>query len=101
MPSALSWLRKVPPPCFRNKLSKRGTNAGAAITVTTKAVHTEAVPSEVPQPANNAIMLDGAVRLRRRLSSIFQRPVTGTEVRFFPPGPKIQGKSCQSPRAHR
>ena len=37
----------------------------------------------------------GADSVRRRLSSIFQRPITGIPLR------RIHGSSCQSPRAHR
>jgi RND family efflux transporter MFP subunit len=48
----------------------------------------------------------GAVRLRRRLSSIFQRPSRRMRTTCFPPEvlsawPRIQGRSCQSPRTHR
>ncbi len=57
-------------------------------------------------PASNASTQAGAVNVRRKLSSIFQRPIAGIASRFGSsliagPRPNIQGRSCQSPRAHR
>jgi hypothetical protein len=60
------------------------------------------------KPATSAARLAGADSERRRLSSIFHRPMSG--IRPCPrlcvaaPAslrPKIQGSSCQSPRTQR
>ena len=45
-------------------------------------------------------MMDGASRDRRKLSAIFQRPMAG-RLRAPLPCPRIQGRSCQSPRVQR
>jgi hypothetical protein len=72
-----------------------GNSVAAAIVDTTKPVQTSAACSGSIHPAASAARLAGADSERRRLSSIFQRPSAGS------PGPKIHGKSCQSPRVQR
>ena len=56
-------------------------------------------------PASSVANVAGARRLRRRLSSIFQRPIERDRAADVAsgarPGPRIQGSSCQSPRTQR
>ena len=57
-------------------------------------------------PAIKVRKAAGADSVRRRLSSIFQRPIKGIEVRIRSPlasfaCPMIHGSNCQSPRAQR
>src|SRR5258706_10270179 len=57
-------------------------------------------------PATKVKNAAGAVSVRRRLSSIFQRFIGEIDARTRAPHvfcarPKIQGSNCQSPRAQR
>ncbi len=57
-------------------------------------------------PANKANMHAGADSVRRRLSSIFHRPIAGIgprsrSVPAVGPRPQTHGSNCQSPRAQR
>ena len=81
-------------------------SVGSAIVRTTNSVQRSAERSGKVQPASNARTAAGAESVRRRLSSIFQRPTAGRTLDVEPPDrngprPKIQGSNCQSPRAHR
>ena len=101
-PSARSRPPSLPPAGQRSKPSKNGISAGAAITITRKAVHCDAADKgKIVQPAISARTHIGAVRLRRRLSSILNRPVIGTAAMGPRPKPNIHCNSCQSPRAQR
>ena len=62
-----------------------------------KQIHTDAAADGNASPASNDSMQVGADKVRRRLSSIFQRPIAGT------PAPRLSshGSNCQSPRAQR
>ena len=63
-----------------------------------------AAPRATHHPATRVATLAGADRLRRRLSAIFQRPMSGVSPWFRAargPLPKIHGNSCQSPRTQR
>jgi hypothetical protein len=73
---------------------------------TTSPGHSHGDPGNNSQPATIVKNAAGDDKLRRRLSSIFHRPIAGiaTGRRRFDRGwrpLKIQGKSCQSPRAQR
>ncbi len=64
----------------------------------TNAVQTSADSNGSVQPIAKARTQAGALSVRRKLSIIFQRPIRGSSP--LPAKPRIQGKSCQSPRAH-
>ena len=79
---------------------------GSRIVNRTKPVHTDAAANGNAHPASKASTQAGADSVRRRLSSIFQRPIAGMalRVRSVPatgPRPNIHGSNCQSPRAQR
>ena len=73
----------------------------------TNVVQTSAGSNGSVQPIAKARTQAGALSVRRRLSIIFQRPIRGSSsltLGAWPPlpaKPRIQGKSCQSPRAQR
>src|SRR5437667_2853316 len=86
----MSWLRGINPP-------RADKNVGSAIVARTKAVHTPGEPVVSAQPATSMRKAAGADSVRRRLSSIFQRPINGMaacDLRGM-----IHGRSCQSPRS--
>jgi hypothetical protein len=70
----------------------------------TKPVQTSA-PDGAVHAATSASTEAGAETDRRRLSSIFQRPMAGTSARSARlrrgPEPRIHGSNCQSPRVQR
>ncbi len=81
-----------------------GNNTGNAIVVSTNAVQASAAFSGSNHPATSARTLAGADSVRRRLSSIFHSPISGSESLPGPaasPRPRIHGSNCQSPRAQR
>ena len=74
--------------------------------VSTNRVHIQGETCGSIQPTTMVKNMAGAESVRRRLSIIFQRLIAGIEI--WPrslwellPKPKIQGSSCQSPRAQR
>ena len=72
----------------------------------TKAVQVAADTEGSVQAATSMASVSGADRVRRRLSTIFQRAMPGIEPwprcpRASRSRPMIQGRSCQSPRAQR
>src|SRR6266571_9480433 len=90
-PTARRWLRLEMPRFLGISPLKAGRNAGTAMVGRTKRVH---VAGEVPRMAHAPVNVRkalGADRERRRLSAIFQRPISGTRAR------RIHGSSCQSP----
>ena len=77
-----------------------------AMVSTMNVVHTTAARNGSVHPTSNAATAAGAERVRRRLSTIFHRPITGIRLleglrAAASRRPKIQGRSCQSPRAQR
>ena len=69
-------------------------------------VHIHGEITGTSHPTTKVRNMQGAERVRRRLSSIFQRLIAGIFMFLRssldkPPRPKIQGSSCQSPRAQR
>ena len=94
-PTARAWLRfEIPRP---RGITPPSTNndAGTAIVATTNALHTAGDPPGTSQATSSVSTAARAESVRRRLSSIFQRPITGTRR------PRIHGRSCQSPRPQR
>jgi hypothetical protein len=75
--------------------ARKGRSDGTAMVARTKDVHSRGETAGRVQPATRERNAAGGDSVLLRLSSIFQRPMKGT------PRPKIQGRSCQSPRAHR
>jgi len=72
----------------------------------TNEVHRPAETEGSVQAATSVASVSGADMVRRRLSIIFQRAMPGMELRLRRPvasraRPRIQGRSCQSPRAQR
>ena len=55
-----------------------GIKAGSRIVARTQPIHIDAAAKGNASPASNASMQVGADSVRRRLSSIFQRPIAGT-----------------------
>ena len=86
---------------------RRGSAAAAAIVSRMKPVQTAAArAAAASSPPAGPARTAGADSVRRRLSSIFQRPIAGIARarRSAPasrPRPKIHGSNCQSPRAQR
>ena len=104
--SARRWLRALTPARRGTRAAKIGSSAGTPIANTTKAVQTSAALPGNIHPASSAAILAGADNVRRRLSNIFHRAISGNlrRPRVAPaasPLPKIHGSSCQSPRAQR
>src|SRR5208283_5784117 len=96
--------------CDRLEIPRRGglipimndSNAGSAIVARMNRVHTEGEADGNMQAATSTNNAVGADKERRRLSSIFQRPITGMPCeRPLPDAArcrqKIQRRSCQSP----
>ena len=105
-PSASKWLRSVTPARRGTMAPATGMRGGSRIVSRTQPVHTDAAANGNTNPASKANMQAGADNVRRRLSSILQRPIAGMapRVRSVPatgPRPKIHGSNCQSPRAQR
>ena len=72
----------------------------------TNAVHRLAETDGSVQAATSVARASGADIVRRRLSTIFHRAMPGMEPGLRRPvasraRPRIQGRSCQSPRAQR
>ena len=84
-----------------------GMRLGTTIVASTNEVQTSAGWIGRVQPSAKATTAVGAERVRRRLSIIFQRPIRGSSPLTLgapsplPAKPRIQGRSCQSPRAQR
>jgi len=80
-------------------------NAGSAIGARAIAVHATGDPGRTVQPRSRSATVAGAIRLRRRLSRIFQREMSGRRLRCGPVFDGTNGKShhriCQSPRTQR
>ncbi len=79
---------------------------GKASAAATPAVHTAGFPGSTVQASARSAAVPGAARLRRRLSKIFQRAISGRRLRSSrPPRVATHGKSqsriCQSPRTQR
>ena len=80
---------------------------GRMMVASTNVVQTSAGSSGSIQPTAKARTHAGALSVRRKLSIIFQRPIRGSSSLTpgarppLPAKPKIQGRSCQSPRAQR
>ena len=58
-----------------------GTATGNAIGASATAVHTNGWPGSTVQPRRSTATVAGAIRLRRRLSRIFQRAISGRRLR--------------------
>ena len=102
--SARRWLCATMPDRRGAISANTGSNVGKAIVASTNRVQLSAAGSGSSQPANSAMTMAGAESVRRRLSSIFQRPSSGSDLRprrVASPRPKIHGSNCQSPRAQR
>ena len=104
-PTPRRWLRLEMPAALRDELGEHGEegrqrDAWRARTWSTRA----GGACGSSQPATRVSKAAGADRVRRRLSSIFQRPTSGIQVgrgRRADAPRSIQGRSCQSPRAQR
>ena len=101
------WTRARIPGCRADADASTGDTLGSAIVPRKNRVHTSAASNGSAQPASNARTQVRGVTDRRRLSTIFQRPLAGIFAgmcRVFPRSalqPRIQGSNCQSPRAQR
>ena len=87
--------------------AKTGAKLGNAIVARTNTVQMTAASNGRSQPAKRASRQVIGEDVRRRLSTIFQRPLAGIaadRVRALPSRtshPRIHGNNCQSPRAQR
>ncbi len=108
MRSARRWLRQVTVERRGMMALSSGCKVGIASAKMMKAHHCMAAPAGRVQPATSAARLAGADSERRRLSSIFHKPING--MRAWPRPcvaaptsrrPKIHGNNCQSPRTQR
>ena len=104
--SALRWLRTVIPVRSGITAATTGIRVGSTMVTSTKKVQIAAASNDKVHPTSKARTAAGAESVRRRLSTIFQRPIAGMAPRFRSslttgPRPKIQGSNCQSPRAQR
>ena len=94
-------------PCRCGSIPGRtGSAAGTINDARTNAVHRPAGTEGIVQAATSVASVNGADIVRRRLSTIFQRAMPGMDLRLRRPmasraRPRIQGMSCQSPRAQR
>src|SRR5580698_5273628 len=85
---------------------RKGISEGIASVARMNRVH---IQGEIPgtnQLTTSVRNMQGAERVRRKLSSIFQRLIAGIFIFLLSslgksPCPKIHGISCQSPRAQR
>ena len=93
--------RGAGPPSVANTHITRGSMIGARI----MAVHATELPGSNDQLSSNAATVTGAMTLRRRLSRIFHRAISGSRLRCTPVRAGTNGKShqriCQSPLTHR
>ncbi len=80
-----------------------GIRTGSAIATSTSWVQIAGELSGSAQAAARVTNAAGADSVRRRLSTIFQRAITGRRVGIAPGArpAMIHGRSCQSPRAQR
>ncbi len=83
--------------------SSAGSTDGAASAISTNADQMRQAAGGSAQPAISASTVTGADSVRRRLSSIFQRPssVAAAGLPLLAGGWNSQPRSCQSPRAQR
>ena len=105
-PIARRWLRLEIPARRGGSPPRTGTTSGIMIARRSSAVHRPAETDGSVHAATSVATASGADRVRRRLSSIFQRAIAGIAVRSRRPAsscarPRIHGRSCQSPRAQR
>src|ERR1700732_690597 len=85
---------------------RKGISEGIASVARMNLVQSQGEMTGTSQPTTKVRNVQGAERVRRKLSIIFHRLMAGifTLLRSSfdkSPCPKIQGSSCQSPRAHR
>ena len=99
--SAAKWLLGVTPRRAGITPNGNGKRRGSASIDSVRAVHIRACGRGSIQPAASDNRAIGASSDRRKLSIIFQRPTADTPPMPPPRRPKIQGRSCQSPRAQR
>ena len=100
--------RKTGIDCARPGPTRRRASTGRscdAATPMTVSVQNQRGPGSTVHPAISSASSVGATRLRRRLSRIFQRPMTGRVFRCSPWRDGTNGNShrriCQSPRIQR
>ena len=92
---------------FRAAVRRRSASTrGMSTQATTNAVHSPADADGIVHAATSVASVSGGDSVRRRLSTIFQRAMPWIELRLRRPvavvaRPRIQGRSCQSPRAQR
>src|SRR5213079_2017127 len=79
--SARRWLRALMPARRGTIAASTGSRVGSAIVDTTKAVQMIAACRGSSHPASNATALAGGDDVRRRLSNIFHRPLSGSVPR--------------------
>ena len=93
-------------PC-RGAASNRVSVSSVAPPITPRAiaVHAAGRPGHTVQPATRKASSAGGTRLRRRLSRIFQRLISGSRLRAMPCASGTNGNNqsriCQSPRTQR
>ena len=96
-------VQRAPPAVVRGAPGSSARGARRA----SRASRAAALPATRPARARGARSSSGLVRLRRRLSKIFQRSIGGERARHAPSRrptgtlEKSHGRSCQSPRTHR
>ena len=105
-PIARRWLRLEIPSRRGRSPARTGSAAGTIDVARMKAVQRPVATDGSVQAAISVARVRGADRLRRRLSSIFQRAMPGMSFRRRVPvtsraWPRIHGSICQSPRAQR
>ena len=94
-PTARTWLRLEMPRLRGMMPPSTGKMAGPAMVARMNALHTAGEVPGTTHATRSVRKAVGADMVRRRLSSIFQRPIIGRRVR------RMYGSSCQSPRAQR
>ena len=80
--------------------------AGNVMTISASVVHSAGDPGRTVHAATSSTTSDGGIRLRRRLSRIFQREIAGSRLAHDAPlVSRHRGQSqrtiCQSPRTQR
>ncbi|MNZ64939.1 hypothetical protein D3C78_831190 [compost metagenome] len=98
--SAQKWLRRRMPLRDGRIAKATGSSGGIARVASTSKVPISAAGNGSSQHRQRLARANGANSERRRLSSILQRPISGTARRPVQP-PTIHGSSCQSPRVQR
>ena len=73
--NAPKWLRSVTAPFRGSTAASTGSIVGIATASAMNTVQASAAGRGKVQPAINASTIAGAVRVRRRLSNIFQKPI--------------------------